>query len=224
MNSDKFMDLIVARKYEEVFSAISGGFDVDTPLGALGKCTALELAALSRDHKMVSILLKAGAKTKPQFEHIIHELEPEKVVESKNDFSNAKDLTNNFRINKLKLLKGKLIFEENSYSLEIPVEPFLLNDELIETKILIDDLTFPRPLVKMEEKVLNYPLNPDEGYIDASIYLNHVHNPIDIPKIEVLKVDNNHVELKVNFIFDFEYEGSGFKNETLETVIEAILS
>lgn len=67
------------------------------------------------------------------------------------------------------------------YSITLFLEPFIWNDEQIDTEIRLDSINFNNLNVQeLSGKEFSFPLNPTNGYIDGSIYLEGSHNPIDV--------------------------------------------
>jgi len=66
--------------------------------------------------------------------------------------------------------------------------------------------------VKLKNKTFNFPINPKNGYIDASIYFANVHNPIDISKMEFGIFDGEKIPLKITSKWLFSFEGTGFED------------
>jgi hypothetical protein len=67
-----------------------------------------------------------------------------------------------------------------------------------------------RSLQELENKTFTFPINPDEGYIDGSIYLFDVHNIIDATSISFGKFNNQKIPIKTVLRIDFELEGTGY--------------
>jgi hypothetical protein len=56
---------------------------------------------------------------------------------------------------------------------------------LIETEIVCDFIDLPgSDLTALSGHSFDFPVNPVDGYIDASVYLGGAHNPIDLTRIE----------------------------------------
>jgi hypothetical protein len=125
------------------------------------------------------------------------------------------NLSNDFSVKQFQFLKGTIGYMGGSYSIIVPIEKFVLDDKVVETELRLDRILLPDALKSYVGKIVNFPINPIEGYIDGSVYLKDAHSPIDVTEIEFIGLEENilNVKLKMNFIF--EYEGIGFKNEEL---------
>ncbi len=67
-------------------------------------------------------------------------------------------------------------------------------------------------LVLLQNKSFDFPINPKDGYIDASIYFSHVHNPVDITKLEFGNLTDGKVPLTITSKWIMTYEGTGFED------------
>lgn len=65
-------------------------------------------------------------------------------------------------------------------------------------------------LQELENKMFTFPINPEEGYIDGSIYLFDVHNIVDTISLSFGEFKNQKITLKINQRIDFELEGTGY--------------
>ena len=96
-------------------------------------------------------------------------------------------------------------------------DPFDIDGEQLkfESPIRADsaDLKIlPTNPLKLKGKTFNFPVNPKNGYIDASIYFGNVHNPIDISKMEFGIFDGEKIPLKITTKWLFSFEGTGFED------------
>lgn len=79
------------------------------------------------------------------------------------------------------------------WSIEIPLEPFSADDEfdpatfrpgpagpeIIDTAIVLDFIKLPaEELTELSQRTFTFPVNPEDGYIDGSIYLIAAHCPL----------------------------------------------
>jgi hypothetical protein len=73
---------------------------------------------------------------------------------------------------------------EGMYSIGLDLEPFMWWDEVVSTQISLDridlgDFSFE----ELGGKTFKFLVNPEDGYIDGSVYLESTHNPIDVTLI-----------------------------------------
>jgi hypothetical protein len=219
MTEKELLNLIVERDYEAVEVALKNGFDVNKSLN--NDTTGIEWASYTEDIQMMEIFWKYGAKSENEYvQDFIKEFEKGKtyldfqeVEENKEDYPN---LTESFSITKFQFLEGSIQeFEDNFFTIFIPISKFVLDDEIIEASIRLDEIQLPESLSSCIEKTIKFPINPVEGYIDGSIYLRNCHNPVDVTEINFLKLENQKITLVMKMNFDFEYESIGFNNELL---------
>ena len=99
------------------------------------------------------------------------------------------------------------------YKIEIGLKPFIIEGETVETSIVLGfiDLKISE-LKEIENKTFHFPINPEKGYIDGSIYLFDVHNPFDVKQITFGKFKDNLIETTFLFNIDFEFEGTEYQN------------
>lgn len=120
-------------------------------------------------------------------------------------------------------MQGEFKAEEgSSYTIFLPVSKFVLDGEIISTSVDLYAIELPEPLQNYLGKTIEFPVNPDLGYIDGSIYLRHAHNPVDVTKIRFLRFENDSLELELTMKFDFEYEDIGFKNEEITSAVTVL--
>jgi hypothetical protein len=74
------------------------------------------------------------------------------------------------------------------------------------TQLLATDLT------KLQNRIIDFPTNPEDWFIDASLYFSNVHNPIDITRIEFGSVVSGGILLTVTSHWLMSFEGTGFKD------------
>ena len=132
---------------------------------------------------------------------------------------NAVDITKGFSCKKLKI--DHAFFEINDaienvqdaeLSLTIHLKPFIFNGHYTETTVAFSGVCNP----KMKEKIFSetgYTFEDDE-IEPSSIYIQHVHNPIELKKLTVKK-GKKYYTIQSNLLFNFEYESSDYNNEDI---------
>ena len=130
------------------------------------------------------------------------------------------------KFNLKKLIPEKAIlssfFFENSfldipktlfYKIEISLKPFIIEEETVETSIVLGFINLKiSELKEVENRTFHFPINPEKGYIDSSIYLFDVHNPFDVKQITFATFKDNIIEATFLFNIDFEFEGTDYQN------------
>jgi hypothetical protein len=147
-------------------------------------------------------------------------------------------LMKRFPTERIKPVGGRLgatVFENTSiplpktlfFNIEIDLAEMDLTDlaeedgdeSVFETKFSLDFIRLNVPnLAAIENKTFHFPINPKEGYIDASVYLFSTHNYIDATKISFGAFQNHKIPAKIEMVIDFEFEGTGYANTELLTI------
>lgn len=126
----------------------------------------------------------------------------------------------------LKATINALIFENTFinlpktlfFQIEIPLEPITMaklgdenRGENHETSFRLESIKLAiRNIQELENKTFTFPINPEEGFIDGSIYLFDVHNLVDTTQITFGKFKNQKVFIKIKLRIDFEMEGTDY--------------
>jgi len=111
---------------------------------------------------------------------------------------------------------GAQLFENNPpgsppslfFGIEIPVAPFKYRRRTQTTEVRLDFISLPvsdwRDLGGRE---FAFPVNPEPGYIDGSLYLGNVHNPADTTLIRFGRFNESTLPARLEIRVDFTYEG-----------------
>ena len=72
----------------------------------------------------------------------------------------------------------------------------------------------PAPdILVLAGQTFSFPVNPNQGYIDGSVYVQHAHHQVDVTSIRFGRADGNAVEMEIDLVFVFEFEGlSDYRN------------
>lgn len=99
-------------------------------------------------------------------------------------------------------------------SIEIWMLPFLWrwqvdeDQRIVNTSIRLDFIDLPSNMLRdLAGKSFEFPINPDEGYIDGSIYLGYKHHPVDVTSLHFSKSRDGGLKLIVKGIYVFDHEG-----------------
>jgi hypothetical protein len=108
--------------------------------------------------------------------------------------------------------------EDGLYGIEIPLEPFDAGlGGIEETSIRLEQIAFhAASAADLSEREFSFPVNPNEGYIDGSIYLTGAHNPVDVTRISFGRLEEDKIEATLTMRLLFEFEGSGFADRDAE--------
>ena len=113
-----------------------------------------------------------------------------------------------FPIKALKPRHAILAGEQGCASITILMEPFLLDAEIVDTSIRLDGIELPSVHLKeIAGKSFSFPVNPAEGYIDGSIYLEGVHHPVDVVALNFPLSRDGGLSVTVKGIYKFRYHG-----------------
>lgn len=96
-------------------------------------------------------------------------------------------------------------------SLTLTLAPFEMtfdgNTETVETVARFDGIDLPETSARaLENQSFPVPVNPEEGYIDGSIYLSHAHHPVDVTDMTFGPISGDHlpVTLTTRMVLSFE--------------------
>jgi hypothetical protein len=132
-----------------------------------------------------------------------------------------KDLTQEFTVEKLQFLEATISKVENEmYHIIIPISKFIFENQIIDTSIHLTSVALLNDLSNCIDKTFNFPINPNPGYIDGSVYLAERHNPVDVSEMKFINIEKNKLTVEISMFFDFEFEGTGLKNETIIKTIK----
>lgn len=94
------------------------------------------------------------------------------------------------------------------FDMEIPIEPFVFQGEEQKTAVRLNFIQFPvgdwKELIGRE---FEFPVNPQPGYIDGSLYLDHVHNPTDVTRLRFGMLEGSNLPVALRGSIDFALEG-----------------
>ena len=94
------------------------------------------------------------------------------------------------------------------FNIRIPIAPFDFEGASVKTSVRLDLIDFGVTDWRLlSDKSFIFPVNPDEGFIDGSMYLGHAHNPADVTRIAFGRFADSRVEVDFDIVFDFTYEG-----------------
>jgi len=93
------------------------------------------------------------------------------------------------------------------YRIDIPLEPLTFDGKTERTSVQMDFIRFAVPSWRqLPGREFRFPVNPEEGYIEGSIYLAHAHHPADTTRIAFGDLHENVIAASVDITFDFTLE------------------
>ncbi len=178
------------------------------------------------------LLWKAGAKPETEyiedfFNEFKHGKTPDVLYRKDAEveigkLQNINDYTENFSAKLLKIstTNFEITGEEEASEIEFSIflESFVFNNDIVKPQLQF--IIFCSK--EMKERIYSdtgYTFPSDE-ISSSSIYIQNVHNPVDLKKLTIIPV-NKYFQLEAELYFDFEYEGTSYPNETitLKTII-----
>lgn len=71
-------------------------------------------------------------------------------------------------------------------------------------------------------ETFTFPVNPEDGYIDGSVYFFAAHSPVDITEIKFGESTNGKLPMTLESSWVLEFELTGFKNfhTTIKTYLK----
>lgn len=107
-------------------------------------------------------------------------------------------------------------------SISIDLDELEFQKETEETCIQLDFIKiYFRSFSDLQDKEFEFPVNPEEGYIDGSVYLDSQHIPVDVTKISFCSFDGDYIKAKIFGMVLFDY--CGYKEPNQEFELEATL-
>lgn len=83
-------------------------------------------------------------------------------------------------------------------SLTIELAPYELNGEEVDSPLRLDQIDLPvDELFELAGRTFEFPLNPEEGFIDGSVYLRTRHHTVDVLQLAFGAEEAGELPLKV---------------------------
>ena len=110
-------------------------------------------------------------------------------------------------------------------SIKILMNPFLRDQKIVDTSIRLDAINLPSNMLRdLEGKSFEFPTNPNDGYIDGSIYLENSHHPVDVTSLNFSKSRDGQLTLIVKGVYVFDFEGLDSLGNTPFTLAATVSS
>jgi hypothetical protein len=219
---------IITLDYDTVRTAIAEGFDFNQTIP--GKRPLVEVAQPTQDITMLRLLWEAGATpTTPWLEKVFGAFEHNEEnlflqrEEPLDDPATLQDLTLNFSATSLVFMQGKLILRGKESAIVIPVKPFLLDGEKVRTAVVLEPIILPSTIEAIEKRQFRFPVNPEAGYIDGSIYLQNAHHPVDVPSITFGNLSPDQKTIEATLVLTFLFTAIGLPKETITRTLEMVI-
>jgi len=109
----------------------------------------------------------------------------------------------------------------HDYSITITLAAFELDGESHDAEIILEGIDIPDgSAAALANKQFAFPANPEDGYVDGSIYLCNVHNPVDVTRIAFGAPKGSFLPVELDVRFVFEFEGTGYANAESQLNVE----
>jgi hypothetical protein len=94
------------------------------------------------------------------------------------------------------------------FDIDVPLQTFTFDDEQVQTSLRLDfiEIPFQENWREISDQTYDFPVNPEAGYIDGSVYLGHAHNPADVTSLSFGKIESGRIVCKLKIHFDFTFE------------------
>ncbi|QNN56524.1 hypothetical protein H9K76_18600 [Diaphorobacter ruginosibacter] len=120
-----------------------------------------------------------------------------------------------FPISTLKARHAFLSGVPGDAGIQILLSPFLWEGELIDTSIRLDGVELPSVMLRsLVARSFDFPVNPEDGYIDGSIYLAGMHQIVDVTRLEFHRSRHDGVTLVVRGVYRFDERSLPGSRET----------
>jgi len=128
-----------------------------------------------------------------------------------------------FPIDLLKPTIGNISGSASNASMTIPLSPFTLDGETVDTQIVLGTIVLPTlaPDV-LDGHEYTFPPNPKDGYIDGSVYIDNAHHPVDVSSMHFRKISKNMLEVDIKMKLVFSYAGLKYYSDAETTLITPI--
>jgi hypothetical protein len=131
---------------------------------------------------------------------------------SNSDLDEGKAMTSDkqsFLVSEIATLSGTIVnntvTKEGAYleySSHIKLKPFYLGSLEDYSSIGFDSLKLPvKSFKEIENSSFTFPINPEKGYLDSSIYISNEHRWFDITEIQFGEIKDNTISAR--FIYNF---------------------
>lgn len=101
--------------------------------------------------------------------------------------------------------------------LEIAFKPFSVPDPdggdalAFDRPLIAEGIEWPaNSIADLIGRALHFPINPEDGYIDASVYFADVHNPVDITTLRFDAGPEGGIIVTITSRWLMAFEGTGF--------------
>lgn len=103
------------------------------------------------------------------------------------------------------------------YTIEIELETFEVDNEIMETSLILDFISFKiNDLKELENRAFDFLIYPENNYIDASVYILWTHHPVSVSRIIFGKIENGYIAVSIDY--SVEYLHSNVQDLAIRTL------
>lgn len=111
-----------------------------------------------------------------------------------------------------------------THRISFSFQPFKLENEMVKTMLELGSISLPvKTWKEISGRTFDFPVNPEDGYIDGSVNLFDAHNPADATKLKFGSFRGRMIPVSITLCIDFSFEGNkdyGVVPLQLDTVLE----
>jgi len=107
--------------------------------------------------------------------------------------------------------------EDGEIVLTLKLKPFILEGRVVEETL--EFIVMNNQAIAQGIYGAGYHFTEDELLEGASIYVQSVHNPVDLKRLKVIKTPTK-IQFEIDLYLDFEYERTPYRNQTITRVVE----
>ncbi|WP_405180931.1 hypothetical protein OG225_07005 [Nocardia sp. NBC_01377] len=97
--------------------------------------------------------------------------------------------------------------------------------EIIDTAVRLDFIELRGSTLQgLDQQTFTFPVNPEDGFIDASVYIGGGHCPVEVTRIEFGPVSGDLVTATLHAYFDFNAEAVEIENRAAVLTTELRLT
>jgi len=102
---------------------------------------------------------------------------------------------------------GSLYIGDRQPGVSVELMPFTIDGEVVEQTLDFTLEIGATDLKDLAGREFEFPSNPEDGYVEGSIYIWSAHNPIDLHSITFGDPHDDVVSVTLDMTFVFEFEG-----------------
>lgn len=120
-----------------------------------------------------------------------------------------------FPVDQLSATAARIWTWGDDISMEIDLAPIdvFQGSAFSDRLIRLDRVRLPSTdLAALSGRTFDFPVNPEDGYIDGSVYFLDRHNPVDVSRIVFSGFAGDSAIVTIEAAFLLEFEATGYRN------------